>query len=118
MRAWETRSTSATCAEMRSSSSVERLAAQQRGRHRCEQRCLALTLLGEHRSAADPHRELAGDDGDDDVDASASQFSLSESVNVCVGGRKNQLNASTLATAAGIASAMPQTIAIGRTAKT
>ena len=48
----------------------------------------------------------------------ASQFSLSESVNVCVGGRKNQLNASTHATAAGTASAMPQTMAIGSTAKT
>ena len=50
--------------------------------------------------------------------ASANQFRESCSVNVCTGGRKKKLNASMLATETAIASASPQTIATGSTAKT
>ena len=45
--------------------------------------------------------------------ASASQFSASFSWNVCVGGRKNQLNASMLATETTVASATPHSTATG-----
>ncbi len=50
--------------------------------------------------------------------SSANQFVESASVNVCLGGRKNQLNASMLATATGSDQRMPQAIATGSTAKT
>ncbi len=50
--------------------------------------------------------------------ASASQFRLSASVSVWVGGRKKKLKASMLATATGTAYLHPQATATGRTANT
>ena len=49
---------------------------------------------------------------------STAQLASSSSWNVCVGGRKNQLNVSMLATETATASGVPHSTATSRTAKT
>ena len=81
-----------------------RAAAEERRGDRREERRLALALLGLARAPPGARRELARDDGDDEVQDEHEPVLAVPAGGTCgVGGRKSQLKASMLATATGSA---------------